>query len=311
MRKDLVNLLHNRRGRQCVNTSRPLTNQRKDRIMAASNSTGKHLNFCRQMVKQYKAWLSVPSNADNHNRFQHLIDLSAASQKFILPCGGRILKDYAFRGLEKYEALNLPFPFIALEYQVEKNPITTGQFSSSKRIVFARTDEDFIRLTTVCFKDVDGTWHAFPDVAIPRRGWCKDIGSDGRALCMLMPTQARQFDRPEVYRDYLDECGAVMDFLNALSCSNVEIGKSPAGKTAKAMHKAFPFDDYHILTIKSSTSDGLRNVGSAVGIHRSPREHLRRGHIRRHANGAKIWVNATVVNPGIGGKVSKDYRLAA
>lgn len=33
-----------------------------------------------------------------------------------------------------------------------------------------------------------------------------------------------------------------------------------------------------------------------VGVHASPRPHLRRGHIRTYLNGKKIWVHATIVN---------------
>ena len=102
----------------------------------------------------------------------------------------------------------------------------------------------------------------------------------------------------------------MLDFLNALQCSNVEVEKIPLKKTALAMRKAIPFDEYHVLAIKVSQIKSI-DCGAKNGLHRSPREHLRRGHIRRYANGSKIWVNAAVVNAGIGGKISKDYRLAA
>ena len=72
---------------------------------------------------------------------------------------------------------------------------------------------------------------------------------------------------------------------------------------------ALPFDDYHVLTINVG-GQGQRE-GAANGSHRSPREHLRRGHIRRLQDGRKLWVNATVVNPGVGAKVMKDYRMEA
>jgi len=72
--------------------------------------------------------------------------------------------------------------------------------------------------------------------------------------------------------------------------------------------KPYPFDDYHILTIESPKA--AASDGGHGGSHRSPREHLRRGHIRRLEDGRKLWINATVVNAGVGGKVSKDYRIA-
>ena len=55
-------------------------------------------------------------------------------------------------------------------------------------------------------------------------------------------------------------------------------------------------------------SDNINGMPS--GHHRSPREHLRRGHIRRLADGRRIWVNAAIVGAGKGvGVVSKDYAL--
>lgn len=41
----------------------------------------------------------------------------------------------------------------------------------------------------------------------------------------------------------------------------------------------------------------------------SPREHLRRGHIRRLEDGRKFWINAAVVAAGNGGKIHKDYGI--
>jgi hypothetical protein len=87
----------------------------------------------------------------------------------------------------------------------------------------------------------------------------------------------------------------------------VHTQKLPPLKAPKKKAKdALPFDSYHILTVDAP---GGGNLNGRSGGHRSPREHLRRGHIRRYENGARIWVNATVVNAGIGGRVSKDYLL--
>lgn len=101
----------------------------------------------------------------------------------------------------------------------------------------------------------------------------------------------------------------LLGFLNAISCSNVEILRSDPPKIKAKLRKALPFDSYHLLTIDvRSQAGGEASIG---GSHRSPREHLRRGHIRRYESGLRVWVNATVVNPGVGGKVHKDYRVTA
>ena len=98
-----------------------------------------------------------------------------------------------------------------------------------------------------------------------------------------------------------------IDALNALACRNVQLSPSRFNRPKNATPKgAIPFDDYHVLTIDAP---GKPNASEAHGgSHRSPREHLRRGHIRRLGSGP-IWVNATVVNSGIGGKLFKDYAV--
>jgi len=93
-----------------------------------------------------------------------------------------------------------------------------------------------------------------------------------------------------------------------LSCRNVHTEKSLPKKTSVAMNagkkNAVPFDAYHYLVIDTAKKSESSGVG---GSHASPREHLRRGHIRRLADGRRIWVNATVVSVGNGGVVEKDY----
>jgi hypothetical protein len=45
------------------------------------------------------------------------------------------------------------------------------------------------------------------------------------------------------------------------------------------------------------------------GTHRSPRQHLRRGHIRNLQSGKKVWVNATVVGSRDNGVINKAYGI--
>jgi len=71
---------------------------------------------------------------------------------------------------------------------------------------------------------------------------------------------------------------------------------------------ALPFDEYHILTLDGHTK--TTGNSKTFGDRRSPREHLRRGHIRRLEN-KKIWINSMVVNAGNHGKIHKSYELEA
>jgi len=64
---------------------------------------------------------------------------------------------------------------------------------------------------------------------------------------------------------------------------------------------------FAVLIKKSFEQKVIKLKDEGNGTHRSPREHVRRGHVRRYADGKKIWIQSMVVNPGNGGKVTKDY----
>lgn len=252
-----------------------------------------HLNYCRQAVK-HLSW-----NAEHHGSPQVRSDCAVAlhrirgAQKFIIPSNGRVMPDVELRGLDGTE-LRLPFQTIAIEF-VDRE--------GNGRITLAWETADLINM-----------------VHIVRLASEKDIG--WTPTCLLSMPTMRYIDASGVpvvsasdgeCPDMLahESWAEVLSLLNALACSNVRIELSPAKAVHKAMRKkgALPFDDYHILTIDvpgRGQGDGLGQGG-----HRSPREHLRRGHIRRLEDGRKLWINATVVNPGIGGKVSKDYHVRA
>ena len=93
-----------------------------------------HLNYCRQFRKQAAAKLAVPS-LEKSQRFilTHLVDLCAASQKFILPDGGFLLVDKELRALSGGLPLRLPHQFIALEFSLD-----AGTSTPDKVVIFAR-----------------------------------------------------------------------------------------------------------------------------------------------------------------------------
>ena len=101
----------------------------------------------------------------------------------------------------------------------------------------------------------------------------------------------------------------VLQFLNILACSNVSVEHSPA-PGGKRKEGALPFDSYKYLSV-GQVSDGCSGGnGGGGGSHRSPREHLRRGHIRRLGTGKTGWINAMVVGRKEGaGRVYKKYEV--
>jgi hypothetical protein len=264
-----------------------------------------HLNYCRQMVKQFTNAIAIPSfPQENREILSHAIDLSNASQKFLLPEGGRLYEDPEYRALDESVPLKLPYPFIALEYTRRTYAPNEEGDKSSKAICFARERDDAIVLLPVMWIDHMGMWAPAPEAALPRVGYLDRSKVMGGYTAIQLH---RAYDRIPL-SDYADEAGALLCFLNVLQCNNVHIERSPNKGVGRKVKSALPFDTYHVLTIDVPGKSG---DGAATGGHRSPREHLRRGHIRRLADGRRIWVNATVVAARGGGVVTKDYALRA
>jgi hypothetical protein len=263
-----------------------------------------HLNYCRQMTKQFAKAIAIPSfPAMNRRVLSHAMDLAQASQKFLLPEGGRLYDDPEFRALDESEPLKLPYPFIALEYS--RRGMSENEYGekSTKTILLARERDDAIVVMPISWIDHMEMWGPLPEAAIPRVGYLdRAMVVDGRTAIKIGLVN----DEIPV-SDYADEIGALLCFLNVLQCKNVHVERSEPKTTGHKIKTALPFDAYHVLTIDVP---GKIGDGAATFGHRSPREHLRRGHIRRLADGKRVWVNATVVAAGRGaGVVTKDYAL--
>ena len=250
------------------------------------------LNFCRQIIKQVK-------DTNPLGGLAHMIEEAEKAVKFCLPDGGKIINDTELRGLDGDVELHLPFNLIALEFLVSAEP-NQDQIRSTKRVIVAQETEAFVACKAAFWADATGQWIALPEFDIPKTGYI--FKEDGK-LKLVIHTHA------PILADIQQEVEVLLEFINALQCSNVEISKEKGRKSNKSTKGALPFDDYHFLTI--ARSEGAASAAPGSGSHRSPREHLRRGHIRRLPTGKKVWVSATVVCAGQGGRVRKDYCLAA
>lgn len=113
----------------------------------------------------------------------------------------------------------------------------------------------------------------------------------------------------EAAHDIGGEVIIVLELLEALSCKNVVIDNAKIPKIGErgAANKNLPFYETKCLTIKATQKQG---TGTRTGTHQSPRQHLRRGHIRRLESG-NIWVNACVVGNSEKGVIKKSYNVAA
>lgn len=109
--------------------------------------------------------------------------------------------------------------------------------------------------------------------------------------------------------DALDEMNAARAFAVTMNCSNIkeELIVAPKGINKKRARKGRTLlQDFRVLTIdvfKSGTESSSEKGKSERTL---PRQHLRRGHIRRLQDRI-IWINSSVV--GSGDIVKKNYRI--
>jgi len=275
-----------------------------------------NLNYCRQMKVQFSEQVdnkAIPQKT--RERMKECIELANESQKFMLPEGGAFYDDPEYKAIDDSERVRLPFKNICLEYHRDKPEKFDGDWWSSKALIFASEIEEFIFVTVVCYIDDHKIWVPFPEIAIPNINFIvrdrkvKGLGYDGIEKEYASVRFVKE-DQSIPDQDYGQEMYALLNFINILNCSNVKIEKNTTKEKSKKIKTALPFDSYHVLVIDSSEKKQMDQLTGTNGGHRSPREHLRRGHIRRLSSGKKVWVNAAVVNAGrMVGVIHKDYAI--
>lgn len=289
------------------------------------------LNYLRQATKCINEKLQSIANTppEYARKSKNVLIECAKSKKFLLPEGGRIFDDN-LRGLP--DVLRLPFPQIVIEYRAGREISVAEQVFGDnttavpKRIVYAQEAEDgWIDVVCICGTDHDD-WYVLPWFASFRLRDSSDYVVDSDLLWKTNATpigsvvtqywlfgelgeQVTDWEL-RAAADLNDELNTVLSLIEALACSNVSHEALPVRKQNKSGKRrgALPFDEYHILTIAQGSA---KWHGDGIGIGRSPREHLRRGHIRRLDNNRRVWVNSCVVNPGSHGKVVSDYKVKA
>jgi hypothetical protein len=195
-----------------------------------------------------------------------------------------------------------------------------------------------VKIDVACWIDRDRTWILQPVGAILMIGWKSygkgAVNDDARgdlfrdAAMFRMMTEPTLDDTVDIvcekisYEQFIEQCGddlsseirMLAEMMTVLSCSNVGTETArPPEKLQKARAKSGrePFYDVHMLTVNGE------NLAYAPSAARGEdvdgfrvRQHVRRGHVRRLADGRKIWVNRTVVAAGSKhGVAEKIYRV--
>lgn len=280
------------------------------------------MNFFRQVRRCYHEMLRVIPEVEGPAESRTAIadvmrtqlEVGLRSQKFTLPDGGIIVEDLELRALVA-SPIRLPFPSILLEFSRPplENVLSLDELghpmSSSRTCVFA-WEEGFdsgdprIFVSVSCLIDEIAGWMPLGTCAIPAARPFLEL--EGKRTIHVL----RQSRVSETEVHFVSELTALLMFLNALACSNVETERIEARKVRKKARDPIPFDVYHRLTIRSGSAARAEPTAARFSERRGPREHLRRGHIRRLAADRFVWVNAAVVGSAErGGRVFKTYSI--
>lgn len=280
-----------------------------------------------------------------------LINIANRAPKFLLPEYGRIMDD-DLKGIPA--KLNLPYPEIVIEYSapfIEDNrnsPISKvfgmqKEVMAAKRIIVARqfSTGDIELFSIAYYEDKIFTgWGISPWVSIlnPTKekvaalnGLEIDLREKGIGLQNVNIDASFSIGIFPGFKDIIPptkemgyaarldsdaEIRAVLELLEALSCSNVRCAKFRAKNINNKQLKDPRQDNTYRVLMVDTTPIGMKEgepvvtQAQCVGS-RHPREHLRRGHIRCLQSGEKIWVQAHIVNPGVGGVIEKSYAVKA
>lgn len=253
------------------------------------------LNYCRQFQIEADLRLRGGLRPGRIDVWKSAQGECRSAVKYLLPANGIALEDANHRALTDGVVLTLPHELIALEFPVDE----PGSNCSKAITIVQQTPTDLLIRPLGFIKG--GRWTAHEAMRLDRAdplGRDPDTGAPSFVFCS--PPQGVQTFSLGIVR-------IVFHFLNALACLNVATVRLPRKNDGK-VKASIPFDEYHVLTLRN----GSRHFapGAPLGAERSgPREHVRRGHIRRLDSGA-VWVNSTVVATGRGrAAVHKDYAM--
>lgn len=253
---------------------------------------------------------------EDYNKFDSIISMLRNGQKFFLPTNGLLL-DISVVKEEYNDLIKLPYPVCILEFNGDnsdagKNPyhVKSDLIHPSKFIVILHENDDGEIITNSLFEH-DGKFYTSPFES-------KLVGMDSSSnMIDFMPSltfatlekHMKDVDKSSVMNDLHLDISVATQFMIVVNTKNVTKDKIfPSEKLNKKRCKngKEPYDSYWVLDILKEEHERVVNGGS----HASPRQHFRRGHLRRLQNGDVVWVRHCLVGNRNIGVVNKSYCLS-
>jgi hypothetical protein len=275
---------------------------------------------------------------ENNVRANRFLDLLSAyidqSEHFAMPDGGSILtiKDF---GIIHDSGFRIPYETITVEYASEdrrtKHLIIAREMEINEALnsLIGEENHAYIKSSgSVCCTVITGLsgvgnyWNINPvGLVVPQ---AQKEGGDNAIVAIdfvwntdilgglaAIGERSSQVFRDQCVEDMKENClFPICNLVQALTCTNVTTSKiQEENKKNEKRRKEgkLPFYETKTLVIKTDR-DGKSAISKATSSHRPPRQHLRRGHIRRLEN-KNVWVNACVVGDLSNGSLMKSYSV--
>jgi len=290
--------------------------------------------------KRFRRVLDLPSDAVN-GTIGDVLNSFGRAEKFLLPQDGLLFDDTDAKHFVKF--FKLPFPAVVLEYEG-----TTGNYRRKPRdnyeavkvILLAmeanlQSRQSRMDLNYDDKKEKDGAivcvaysqeanpkeWLLIPaTIYIPYGSQAQEFAADINKIIVgvlypLMDIDEDAQDFATCTSAVIKESLSLFHFCSALNCSNVTYDTVKAPKFINSKRKAkgeLPLYEYKILTVDTRARHvDTGEVLSTGRKHASPRQHIRRGHIRHYKSGKNVWIQQMTVGDPAKGRIDKDYKVKA
>lgn len=276
-------------------------------MITARNYAAQAEHAMRQLVNTKK--FEKP-NAEEIRVLKNIANLIKRSVKFALPDEGELLND-GLKGLGNF-VLHLPYPTITVEYYSE--------LGKRKVVIVATEDDELDCISTYCIVNAANRSEWIPLAICNKFKRNKGVLVDGNFAVNREQSYALKFvvqntpDLDKACESHFKmsdiSVSKILELLEALSCRNVytELLEPVSDKANKLRIKQgkLPLYKTKILVVDSKPKE--IDTTYYGGSHASPRQHLRRGHIRRYDN-YSIWINNCIVGKAENGVISKSYEV--
>ncbi len=224
---------------------------------------------------------------------------------FSIPDDGLIFND-GLKGL-RGQCVNLPYKMITIEYQVNHGD------KKEACMIYAFQIMEFISVVVFHYDLIDKEWKivpiicVFPSVIpISEKGQWFELSQKRMVMDEIDGRKSEEI-LEKYLESYMSHAYCVPELCEALLCKNVEtvnIQEKASSNRKRTRLGKLPF--YEIKKLIINTKKKIVGALKGGDTHNSPRQHLRRGHIRRLPSG-NYWVNSCVVGDSLKGSISKQY----